>query len=223
VPAILTNLATPASSIYTTAMMAGYGAAAIAGNAVLDRLVPLAFGGIFALSGAVGPILGQNYGARRFDRLKRTVTDSVVITVVYCLIVWGVLAAAAPALVAVFGVEGDGAAVLVFFCRWGSGTFLFTGLMFVANAVFNNLGFPVLSTVFNWGRATLGTVPFIHVGSALWGAVGITAGWGVGAVVFGIAAIVACYGVLGRVERRARDEDAARAAATAPQAAETAN
>lgn len=210
-PAILTNLATPVSSIYTTAIVAGYGAAAIAGNAVLDRLVPLAFGGIFALSGAIGPILGQNYGARRFDRLKRAVTDSVILTVVYCLVVWAILALAADALIATFGVSGDGAAILGFFCVWASGTFLFTGLMFVANAVFNNLGFPVLSTVFNWGRATLGTIPFVHVGAHYWGPVGITAGWGLGAVIFGIAALAACYGVLGRVAERARAEDAARA------------
>lgn len=212
-PAMLTNLATPVSSIYTTAVVATYGAAAIAGNAVLDRLVPLAFGGIFALSGAIGPILGQNYGARRFDRLTRAVTDSVVLTIVYCLAVWAVLALAAETLVATFGVTAEGADILRFFCVWASGTFLFTGLMFVANAVFNNLGFPVLSTVFNWGRATLGTIPFVHVGAHFWGPIGITAGWGVGAVVFGIAALAACYGVLGRVETRARAEDVARAAA----------
>jgi putative MATE family efflux protein len=211
-PAMLTNLATPVSSIYTTAVVATYGSAAIAGNAVLDRLVPLAFGGIFALSGAIGPILGQNYGARRFDRLKRAVTDSVLLTVIYCLIVWGVLALAADGLVGVFGVTGPGADILRFFCYWGAGTFLFTGLMFVANAVFNNLGFPVLSTVFNWGRATLGTIPFVHVGAHYWGPIGITAGWGIGAIVFGIAALAACYGVLGRIAGRAAREDAERAA-----------
>ena len=41
----------------------------------------------------------------------------------------------------------------------------FIGLLFVANASFNNLGFPLLSTLFNWGRATLGTMPFALIGA----------------------------------------------------------
>jgi putative MATE family efflux protein len=203
-PAILTNLATPVGSIYTTAVVAGFGADAIAGGAVLDRLVPLAFGGVFALSGAIGPILGQNYGARQFHRLKRVVTESVILTVVYCTLVWALLALLAPVLISQFGVVGDGAVMVLFFCHWTSGTFIFTGLMFVANSVFNNLGFPVLSTVFNWGRATLGTIPFVHVGAIYMGVIGVSLGWGLGAVVFGVGSLWATYHVLGTVEARSQ-------------------
>ena len=32
----------------------------------------------------------------------------------------------------------------------GAGAFVFTGMMFVANAAFNNLGRPVYSTLINW-------------------------------------------------------------------------
>ncbi len=34
-------------------------------------------------------------------------------------------------------------------------------LLLVANAVFNTLGRAHVATMFNWGRATLGTVPFL--------------------------------------------------------------
>ncbi|MCZ8133859.1 MAG: MATE family efflux transporter, partial [Rhodobacteraceae bacterium] len=57
-PAVLTQLATPVGQAVVTRMVAGYGEAAVAGMAIAGRLTPVAFGIIFALSGAVGPILG---------------------------------------------------------------------------------------------------------------------------------------------------------------------
>ena len=59
------------------------------------------------------------------------------------------------------------------------------GALFVANAAFNNLGFPTWSTVFNWGRATVGTVPFVWIGATQFGAAGVIAGQAAGAVLFG--------------------------------------
>src|SRR5580704_10796479 len=92
VPAVLANIATPISSAFVTAAIARFGDLAIAGYAVIGRITPLAFGAIFALSGSIGPILGQNLGAQRFDRLQRAITDSLLFTVGYCLAVWLALA-----------------------------------------------------------------------------------------------------------------------------------
>ena len=59
---------------------AGYGADAVAAAAVIDRLTPVAFGGLFALSGAIGPILAQNWGAGRFDRMRGVLREAVRVT-----------------------------------------------------------------------------------------------------------------------------------------------
>ena len=48
-----------------------------------------------ALSGAVGPILGQNYGARLYDRLVTTMRDALLFTIVYVTVVWSLLAVGA--------------------------------------------------------------------------------------------------------------------------------
>jgi hypothetical protein len=76
---------------------------------------------------------------------------------------------------------------------------LFTGALFVANAAFNNLGYPLLSTVFNWGRATLGTIPFATAGAAFAGAQGVATGYALGSVVFGVAAVVTAFYVVARL------------------------
>jgi len=80
IPAILTQLATPVGAAFAALAMAEFGEAAVAGMAVIGRLVPLAFGVVFALSGAVGPIIGQNYGAGQMDRVKRTFYDALMFT-----------------------------------------------------------------------------------------------------------------------------------------------
>ena len=58
--------------------MAGYGEEAVAGMAIVGRLIPVAFGVIFALSGAVGPIIGQNYGAGQHDRVRGAFRDAMI-------------------------------------------------------------------------------------------------------------------------------------------------
>src|SRR5690606_32386129 len=80
IPAVMTQLATPIGNAYVTHSVAGFGDDAVAGWAIIGRLVPVAFGTIFALSGAVGPIIGQNYGARLYDRLYLTLRDSLIVT-----------------------------------------------------------------------------------------------------------------------------------------------
>ena len=200
-PAILTQLATPVGNAYVTVQIATYGDAAVAGWAVVGRLIPVAFGALFAMSGAVGPILGQNYGARRFDRLRSTMRNSFLIIAIYTVVVWMILALGRNVIAGIFGMQGEARELVIFFCLFVSISFLFNGMLFVANAAFNNLGFPLLSTLFNWGRSTLGVIPFVWIGSTYYGATGVLAGFGLGAVFFGIAAAVVCLRVIDRLAK----------------------
>jgi Na+-driven multidrug efflux pump len=198
-PAALTQLATPVGNAYVTIEMAAFGDQAVAGWAIIGRIVPVAFGVMFALSGAVGPILGQNFGARRYDRIVTTMRDSLTVTIVYVAVVWALLALFAGPVASLFGAVGLSRELIIFFCHFAAGTFLFNGALFVASAAFNNLGYPTYSTLFNWGRSTLGVIPFVWVGASLYGAKGVLAGWGLGAVVFGILSVIVCFRVVHRI------------------------
>jgi Na+-driven multidrug efflux pump len=55
-PAILANLATPVAAVYVTRVWSDFGQATVSGGAIVDRVIPLAFGVIFALTGSIGPI-----------------------------------------------------------------------------------------------------------------------------------------------------------------------
>jgi MATE family, multidrug efflux pump len=192
-PAIMANMAAPVSSAYTLRVFSDFGEAAIAASAIIDRLTPVAFGVIFALTGSVGPIIGQNFGARLMGRVQRTLTDAFILSIGYVLFAWAVLALASPAVIAAFEAKGESAHYVAFYCRFGAAAWLFLACLFVANASFNNLGFPVLAMAFNWARATLGTIPFVTVGARYGGVQGGLIGFALGAALFGLIAVATAY------------------------------
>lgn len=193
VPAILTNVATPFANAYVTRAIAGYGDSAVAGWAIVGRIIPVAFGVIYALSGVIGPIIGQNWGAGDMARMREALSKALLVTAGYTLAAWAALAMLAYPLVTLFHATGEAADLVVLFCRWLAPLFGALGALFLANATFNTLGRAHTSTVLNWGRATIGTVPFVMAGGALFGAPGVLSGFMVGGIVFGWVAIALCY------------------------------
>lgn len=195
-PSVMTQVATPVGNAFVTAAIAPFGDSAVAGWAVVGRIIPVAFAALYALSGSIGPILGQNLGAHRYDRLRSTVADSLKFMTVYVLVVWLLLAVFSGLIADVFQAQGQGRDVIVFFCTVVAGSFVFTGAVYVANAAFNNLGFALYSTALNWGRSTLGVMPFIWVGAHYGEAKGVLAGYGLGVVLFGVVGVWSCFKVL---------------------------
>lgn len=203
-PAIATNLAAPVSTTYALRAFAAFGEPAVAAFAIIDRVVPVAFGVLFALSGSVGPIIGQNLGAGLHHRITRTLIDSFTLAAGYALGMWAALWLGAPLLARLFAAEGETAALIMYFCGISGLQWMFLGGLFVANAAFNNLGYAFLSTLFNWGRATIGTIPFVTLGAAWGGPEGALLGMALGAAIFGAAAMATAFHVTGRLARRAR-------------------
>jgi putative MATE family efflux protein len=200
-PAILTNLAAPIANGYGMRAMASFGEAAVAASAIIDRVAPVAFVVLFAMSGVVGPIVAQNHGAKLYPRVRDTLTACFIIAATYSLTVWLALVLGADGIVWLFGAQGETARLVIYFCDYGALAWVFLGCLFAANAAFNNLDFAFLSTFFNWGRATLGTVPFVALGAHYLGSEGVILGVIAGGAVFGCAAMVSAYAVVARIAR----------------------
>jgi putative MATE family efflux protein len=189
VPAILTQVATPVGQAFITRATSAYGEAAVAGMAIAGRLTPVAFGVIFALSGALGPIIGQNFGAGRIDRVRRAFWDGLIFTGLVILLVSALLFALRAPIADAFNAEGLTRDLVYLFCGPLALLWFFNGAIFVGNAVCNNLGRPFWSTVVNWGRHTVGTIPLALWLGGTWGAQGVLVGQALGGVLFGLAAI----------------------------------
>lgn len=200
VPAVLTNIATPVGNAYVTAAIAAHGDSAVAAWAIIGRIIPVAFGAIYALSGSIGPIIGQNYGAGNHQRMRQAFTLSLAVNAAFTCAAWIVLLLGTGLIVDFFKQTGSAAELIRQFNTVLSPLFVFLGAMFVANAAFNTLGHARLSTWINWGRATVGTIPFVEFGSRHGGAEGVLAGNMIGGIAFGVVAVWLCYRLMDRLQ-----------------------
>ena len=192
-PSIIAQLATPFAAAYMNYVMSPYGDAIVAAGTVVNRVVPVAFGVIFSLSGAVGPIIGQNFGAKNYPRVMRALRDGMTFAVIYSCATSLILFLLRNQIIAAFHITDRAAELVGFFCTWIAVSWALMGALFVASAAFNNLGKPLYSTWTNWGRATLGTIPFAMVGAKVAGPEGIMVGTAVGGAIFGLGSMVLAY------------------------------
>jgi putative MATE family efflux protein len=188
VPAILTQVATPVGQAFITRAMAPFGEAAVAGMAIAGRLTPVAFGVLFALSGAIGPIIGQNLGAGRMDRVREAFRAALIFTAGVTVAVSALLFLLRGPIADLFSATGVARDLVFLFCGPLALLWFFNGVIFVANAACNNLGHPFWSTLMNWGRHTLGTIPFLWLFAGWMGAEGVLIGPAFGGVIFGMIA-----------------------------------
>ena len=188
-PAVLANVATPVGSAIVVREVAKFGTDAVAGMAIVGRLTPIAFAVIFALSGSVGPIIGQNLGAGLPDRVRGTFFAALRFTGIYIVGVALILFFARDFIAALFNATGETLGLIYLFCGPLALLGFFNGVIFVGNATFNNLGHPMYATWVNWGRHTLGTWPPAILGGMLFGAGGVLVGQALGGVVFAAISI----------------------------------
>ncbi len=192
-PAVLANVATPVGAAIVTREIARFGTDAVAGMAIIGRLTPVAFAVVFALSGAIGPVIGQNFGAGQMTRVRSAFTAGLIFTGFYVVFAALILFLLRDLIAAAFDATGTAKDLIFLFSGPLALLFFFNGVIFVANATFNNLGRAGLSTVVNWGRNTLGTWPLAILGGMWFGATGVLVGQALGGVLFAFVAILLAY------------------------------
>lgn len=198
-PAILTNITTPIGTAYTISEMSKFGDSAIAGMSVIGRVSPVAFAIVFAVSGAIGSIIGQNLGAKNIYRVKDTLVKSFWFVCFIVILVSIILLCLDNYLVYVFNLTDDAAKLIYVFSHFVSISYIFVGAGFIANAAFNNLGKSFYALIVNLLKATVFTVPFVYFGGSLYGAKGILVGQALGGMILGLGAYIFAYRYIKRI------------------------
>ncbi|RMA77653.1 MATE family efflux transporter [Umboniibacter marinipuniceus] len=202
-PTTLTNFATPIGMALLTYKLAEIGTTAVAGSAIISKITPVAFAVFYSLSGAVGPIIGQNVGAGQYPRVIDTLKTSVKFSCAYTAVLWLLMVVSLPYILMLFGAEGQVAEVVSAFCYFAIPLTCAMGALFVANAGFNNMGRPGFATAANFLRNSLGVIPFVWLGAEWFGAEGAIVGFSLGGFVFGVLAIFYCIRLAkSRLERQ---------------------
>ena len=207
IPAILTNVATPVGNSIVTRVLAPFGDEAVAGMAVVSKMTLLAFCVIFALSGAVGPIIGQNFGAGRFDRVRETLRRAMIFAAGFVVLAWGLLLLGNGLVSDLFKLTAEGRDIVFWFAVLIAPLFIFNGSLFISNAAFNNLKRPLWSSLLNWGKNTIGVLPFVLVGASIGGAPGVLVGQAVGGIFFGVLGLWLAFRLVSRYQSGAGNPD----------------
>jgi len=92
VPSILTNLIGPASMAVVLGLLSKYGHEVVAGFGVAIRIESLALMLLMALSSSVSPMVGQNWGAREFGRVREALAFGYRFSFAWGLFAFAVIA-----------------------------------------------------------------------------------------------------------------------------------
>jgi putative MATE family efflux protein len=142
-----------------------FGAEAQAGFGIGLRILQAGFMPIVALGMGVAPVVGQNFGARKADRVRRAFQDAALMAAgtmaacaIACLTVPGALVAFFSSDPAVIAVGEDYLRILA----W---SFVGSGVTFVASSTFQGLGNSVPPLVTSFARILVFAVPALILAS----------------------------------------------------------
>ncbi len=174
IPATATNLLLPVTFAAITAMVAVYGPEAVAGFAVASRLESVVLIVIFAVQASVGPVVGQNYGAGRLDRVRGAISLSSRFLLIYSLVFAAVLFMFARPLAGLFDENAVVVETATAYLRIVPITFGAFGLMMIALGSFNSLGRPMPPAILTFVKFFIVYLPLAWTLSRLMGITGFS-------------------------------------------------
>lgn len=138
-----------------------FGAAAQAGFGIGLRVVQAAFLPVVALGFAVAPVAGQNFGARKGDRVRQTFKTGAGLAVAMMAVVIVLCQIAPAALIRIFSSDPAVVAVGEEYLRIVSLNFIASGLIFVSSSMFQALGNTVPPLLGSLVRLVLTAIPVV--------------------------------------------------------------
>ncbi len=168
-PAAGTNMIIPLAHALVVAILAGFGAATVAGYGAAARIEGVTLVPFYALSAVIGPFVGQNLGAGRERRVRRAVRLCARFCLLAGVAMAVLLALLAPWLARLFASDPAVVATTVSYLRWVPLSYGAAGLVMVVNATFNGLGEPLPAVAVSAGRMLALYVPGAWAGALLAG------------------------------------------------------
>lgn len=203
-PASLGNATNPIGLTVVTAIVASLGDHSVAAFGVATRLEAFVAIPMLALSSAIGPIAGQNWGAEKYHRVRSALIWCYCSCVIWALLSSIIFVFFAESLSAIFvkdeiiSAQSSAYLKIVPFSLWGY------GVVIVAAGAFNALGYSMVGLSFYLVRTAILYVPLSWLASLFFQIEGVFYAVAISNVVAGVVVSVLSLYYLAELSKKHR-------------------
>ena len=176
VPAAGANMMTPLAMGIMTAIAASFGDNVVAAFGVGARLEPIATLIVLAMSSSLPPLISQNFGAGKLDRVEEAYRLSLRFILAWQLLVYGGLALSAGLIASTFSDDPEVIQTIKLFLWILPLGYGMQGIIILTNSSLNALHRPMTALYLSAARFFVFYVPLAYVGSQMYGLPGFFAG-----------------------------------------------
>ncbi len=187
-PAGLTGMITPVVNGFITAILSTSGAAAIAAFGVVGKIEALAFVVLMGLATGMGPVLGQNWGAKNFGRVRETLDKAFLFVIGWSLFMAALLALTAHPVAGLFSDDPAVVHTATLYLWIVPISYALGNLVNGWSSAFNSFGLPLHGLGLILLKNLVLTLPLAWMGNAYFGIAGLFAGLAAVNIIAGIAA-----------------------------------
>jgi len=173
IPAGITNIIGPMTNAVLIAILAGMNDAAVAAYGVATRIEAFALLLVISLSLGMSPIIGQNWGAEKYDRVHKTINTSILFNFGWSLGVALILALFGEMIARLFSHDEEVISYTTEVFMIVPISYAFANLAFGWASAFNAMGKPQRAFTIIFVKSIVITIPALYLGQYLYGVTGV--------------------------------------------------
>jgi len=155
---------TSLSAIFVNRICLFYsGDLAVSAFGIFTRIVMFALMPGMVIGMGLQPIIGFNYGAKRFDRILKAISISICVSTLFCMVSFVLMCFFPEPFIKIFTSDADLVALTSYGMRRLFSAVYLVGFVIVGATVFQALGKAVQSFVTSISRATLFLIPLVFI------------------------------------------------------------
>ena len=175
-PAAGANMLTPVAGGVMTAVVAGYGAEAVAAWGVGNRMESIASIVVLALSMTLPPFISQNVGAGQVNRVKRAYSLTLKFVLIWQFVIFLVMWALSSWIAVAFANEAEVSVLIQLFLMIVPLGYGMQGIIILTNSSLNAMHRPMTALILSVSRLFVFFVPISVAGSFLFDLKGLFVG-----------------------------------------------
>lgn len=185
IPNAVAKMIIPIGAGIITGLVATFGTEVVAGYGIATRIEFLALSIVMSLASVIPVFVGQNFGAGRLDRIREGVVMSEKFSILFGILLYGLLALLARPISYLFTQEKEVSDVVVLYMWIVPLGYTFQGVLQILNGALNAIHQPIKASAINLTQMLVVYVPMAFWASKQFGIIGI------------LSSLIASYFVVG--------------------------